>query len=322
MIKHVQAAPLMILLGDSFMIRNIDILLSPMLTRLSLLKVLAIAAVAILVMFGSNLSRAQEFAALVTPPRVEVSSEAGNTIRQTLEITHVGANASTYRVYTADWTYGKDGTVSFFEPLQPNSCRPWVALERKELTLNPQAKRRFRFEIAVPPDAPAGECRFAIMIEGSDITVSTESGVSFPMAGRLGVIVYAKIGKGAPVIEIVSARTVMADGRETPAIEVRNTGNAHGRLAGILNAKDASGASFEVMPNALPIMVGESRTVLLLIASDDKNPARPRFPLEVSGNIEWADKKTPFKGTFAPLPEAAAKPTSTQKIEADSKANK
>jgi hypothetical protein len=297
--------------------------LPPLFPLVAVSKFCAIAATVLLVVFGSTLIHAQEFAALVTPPRVEVSSEAGKTIRQTLEITHVGAKAATYRVHTADWTYGKDGTVSFFEPLQPNSCRPWVALERKELTLNPQAKRRFRFEIAVPPDAPAGECRFAIMIEGSDITVSTESGVSFPMAGRLGVIVYAKIGKGAPVIEIVSAKTVMADGRETPAIEVRNTGNAHGRLAGILTAKDATGASFEITPNALPIMVGELRTILLLIAADDKNPARPRFPIEVSGNLEWADKKTPFKETFAALPEAAAiKSTPTQKIENDAKASK
>ncbi len=261
----------------------------------------------ITIMFNASVSHAQEFAALVTPPRVEVASDAGKTVRQVLEISHVGSQTATYRIYTADWTYGKDNTVSFFEPLQPNSCRPWVALERRELTLSPQSKRRFRFEIAIPPDAPAGECRFAIMIEGSDLKVTTESGVNFPLAGRLGVIVYANIGKGAPVIEVISAKTELVDGRATPTIDVRNTGNAHGRLAGILNAKDAVGKTFEITPNALPILAGETRKIALIFAADDKNAPAPRFPIDVKGNLEWADKKTPFAESFAALPDAARK---------------
>jgi hypothetical protein len=254
----------------------------------------------------TSTARAQEFAALVTPPRVEATVEAGKTLRQVLEISHVGSQTAKYRIYTADWTFAPDGTVTFFEPLQPNSCRPWVALERRELTLAPQGKHRFRFEITAPADAPAGECRFAVMIEGSDINVNTKSGVSFPMAGRLGVIVYATVGKGAPVLEIVSAATQMVDGRATPVIEVRNSGNAHTRLSGILNAKDAAGASFELTPNALPILAGETRKISLLAGPDDKAAQNPRFPITVSGTLEWADKKTALKETFAALPATAS----------------
>lgn len=261
---------------------------------------------------GSSTLNAQEFAALVTPPRVEATVDAGKTLRQVLEISHVGSQTATYRIYTADWTFAPDGTVTFFEPLQPNSCRPWVALERRELTLAPQGKHRFRFEVTAPADAPAGECRFAVMIEGKDINVNTKSGVSFPMAGRIGVIVYATVGKGAPVLEIVSTATQVIDGRATPVIDVRNTGNAHTRLAGILNAKDASGATFELTPNALPILAGETRRIALVAAPEEKAAKSPRFPLIVTGTLEWADKKTALKETFLapakPLSDVEAKP--------------
>src|SRR3546814_2484594 len=59
-----------------------------------------------------------------------------------------------------------DATVEFSDALAPGSCRPWVGLEAAEINLAPNAKRRYRFEVRVPTDAPAGECRFAIMIEG------------------------------------------------------------------------------------------------------------------------------------------------------------
>jgi hypothetical protein len=254
-------------------------------------------------------AHAQEFAALVSPPRVEANMEPGKTIRQVLEISHVGAQTASYRIYTADWTLAADGSVTFFEPLQPNSCRPWVALERKELTLAPQAKHRFRFEITAPADAPAGECRFAVMIEGRDTKVNTGGGVTIPMAGRIGVIVYANVGKGAPVIEIVSTKTQILDGRATPVLQVRNIGNAHGRLSGILNAKDAAGATFELSPTTLPILAGETRAIALKPAPEDKAAQNARYPLTVSGAIEWANKKTELKETFAaPQPESSKAP--------------
>ena len=48
-----------------------------------------------------------------------------------------------YRVYTNDWTMGPDGNAVFADELAANSCRPWVALERKELALAANGKVRF-----------------------------------------------------------------------------------------------------------------------------------------------------------------------------------
>ena len=259
------------------------------------------AAIWLAVLVGAGIggaASAQEFAAMISPARYELSLEPGSTARQVLEITHMGPQTTPYRVYTADWTFAADGALSFFEPLQAGSCRPWVALERRELSLAPKVKRRFRFEIAIPPDASPGECRFAVMVEGKELDVKAGDSVSFPAAARIGVVVYATIGKGAPLLEIAGAVVDSVDGKLTPALQIRNRGNAHGRLSGILDATDAAGAKFELSPATLPILPGETRKIVLSALPEDKAAQGARFPLSVKGNLEWADKKTPIDQIF------------------------
>jgi len=260
--------------------------------------------------------RAQEFAALVTPPRYEISMQPGQTSRQILEITHMGTRVTPYRIYTADWTYSPEGTVNFYEPLQPGSCRQWVALERREISLASQAKKRFRFEISTPADAAAGECRFAVMIEGRDLKVKASEAVSFPMAARIGVVVYVTIGKGAPVLEFGQMSAELIDGKITPVLQVRNTGNAHGRLSGVLDATDAAGVKFELSPATLPILPGETRKIVLAASPDDKIAQGARYPLKITGNLEWADQKTPISHLFVAPASPAITTLVPNKVEA------
>ena len=224
--------------------------------------------------------------------------EPGSTTRQILEITHMGSQTTPYRMYTADWVFLPDGSLTFYDALAVGSCRPWVALESRELSLAPNLKKRFRFEIAVPKDAKPGECRFAVMIEGKDLKVNAGDAASFPAAARIGVIVYATVGNGAPVLEVMGAAVERIDGKLVPALEVRNTGNAHGRLGGILDAIDATGAKFELSPATLPILPGEMRRISLTAAPEDKAGEKPVFPVTVKGSLEWADKKTRVDQVF------------------------
>ena len=79
--------------------------------------------------------QAQGFSALVTPPRVETAIKPGQTTRQVLEITQVGPMPGRFRVYSNDWSINASGGVDFFDEIQSGSCRPWVALERREMTV-------------------------------------------------------------------------------------------------------------------------------------------------------------------------------------------
>ena len=109
---------------------------------------------------------AQEFALVVSPPRFEDRAKPGTTYRNVFELNNTSAKAAKFSVETADWTLDVQGAPVFSQSLAKDSCRPWVGIETNQITVKGNGKRRFRFEVAVPADAPRGECRFAIMIEG------------------------------------------------------------------------------------------------------------------------------------------------------------
>jgi hypothetical protein len=242
---------------------------------------------------------AQGFAALVSPPRFELAGKPGEGIRQVVEITNASAQAAKYRIRTADWKFEQDAAVTFDDALRPGSCRPWVALESRQISVSPSGKYRFRFEIGVPADAPAQECRFAILIEGDDQQVQTPGGPAFPIAGRLGVIVYVTVGGAAPDLEVVSTRVSPVNGEDVPVLMVKNSGTAHGRLAGFLSGTDADGKKLEFTTATLPILPGETRAISLVPYREREELVKIAFPITIRGKLEWGDKTTPFEQSFA-----------------------
>lgn len=248
-------------------------------------------------------AQAQGFATYVSPPRLELRLQAGARQREVIEIQHAGQVAGRYRFYTVDWTLGSDGGASFSSALAPNSCRPWVAIERRELTLAPGARYRYRIEVAPPEGLPPQECRFALMVEGMD-QAQVSGDLSFPVGGRIAVIVYAAVGDAAPQLEWVAARWETRSADQGPVLEVRNTGTAHGRLDGVLQGKDADGRRSRWVPVDTPILPGETRHIALRLLRDDDAASTPpppiQRPLALTGELEWADKKMPVRMTLPP----------------------
>ena len=241
-------------------------------------------------------ARAQ-FAAAVTPPRFEISVEPGQVTRQVFEITQAIPGASTYRVYTTDWSMDASGALTFYETLQPGSCRPWVAIERKEVTVARGARVRFRFEVAPPANVTPQECRFALMIESKPQDVKTGDIASFPMNGRIGVIVYVGVGGAKAVLEPGATSVGPFDGRPTPLLAVHNSGNATGRLSGILKGTDAVGITLEFTPEAVPILPGQTRRIALqpyepgprapVSASAPAARRQLQWPVSLRGTLEY-----------------------------------
>lgn len=228
-----------------------------------------------------------QFSLAISPPRFELSARPGERVREIVEFTHTGTRPGAYTVKTADWTLQPDGSVDFVDALLPGSCRPWVAIERRELAVSQGRPYRFRFEVAPPADTPPAECRFALMVEGRSETVT--SGVPLAFAARIGLIVYVAVGDVAPVIELAGTGLKQLDGRTLPAIRIRNSGSAHGRLAGYLNGTDASGARLEFQPESSAILPGETRDIALIASKpgDADAPVTVSFPLTITGKVEW-----------------------------------
>lgn len=259
---------------------------------------LIFTATALLVTLSALDAHADGFAALVSPPRFEVSGKPGAAVRQVIELTNRSSTPARYRVHTADFVLGADYGVTFHDELLPESCRPWVAIERPLVTLPGGGTIRYRFEVQVPKDAPVGECRFAIMIEGDEPSVTQAGQMQLPIVGRVGVIVYVSVGDAAPQIEVFGPEVVTLNGQRVPALRVHNSGNAHTRMSGFLTGKDAAGRKYDFTPSDLPILPGEMREVFLTPStSDDPNPTLS-FPVSVQGTLEWGNQSTQLDERF------------------------
>jgi hypothetical protein len=265
------------------------------------LPIARLAALAALLAATVPNALAQGFSAYASPSRFEVTATPGEARRHVLEIHHVGREPGRFRIYTNDWELHGDNLVKFSDELAPGSCRPWVAVERRELTVPPNGRYRFRFEVSPPAGTPAGECRFAIMIEGMDPTQVTEKGFTFPVAGRLGVIVYVAIAGALPQLSLGETAVRTVKGEQLPMVQVTNRGNAHGRLEGFLNGKDASGREFEMAAEDAPVLPGATRWIALReIGEAGKKLAAIQYPLSVKGAVEWGKTRETLELRFAP----------------------
>lgn len=256
---------------------------------------------------------AEDFALAVSPPRFELSAKPGETVRAVAELSNRSDSATELTFATAEWDLTPEGGVVLSEALKPGSCRPWVAIERRQTLLPGRTQLRYRFEVTPPTDAPATECRFAIVISGGEEEVSPAENVNFPVKGQIALIVYVAVGDVRPELRIVKADVVELNGSQTPVLMVENAGSAHGRLSAFLSGTDAAGVRREFSPSTLPILPGETRMIALnpdtggdLIESQaagmsDTKAAKPIiFPLTMSGTINDSVNSFRFEGVFEP----------------------
>jgi hypothetical protein len=228
-----------------------------------------------------------QFAASVTPPRFEVSVDAGQVSRQVMEITHALPGSGVYRVYTNDWGMNAGGALTFYDTLQPGSCRPWVTIERKEVTVTMGTRVRYRFEVAPPASVTPTECRFAVMVEGKPQDIQTGAASTVPMSGRIAVIVYVSVGGAKAVLEPGATSVGQFEGQATPTLSVRNSGTATGRLAGIISGTDAAGTSFEFSPETVPVLPGQTRQIALQLYAPGRRAAQAASAASGQPQIKW-----------------------------------
>lgn len=256
-------------------------------------------------------ANAEDFAIAVSPPRFELSAKAGETIRAVAELSNRSDAPTGLTFATAEWDLSSDGGVVLSETLRPGSCRPWVAIERREVLLPGRSQLRYRFEVSPPADAPASECRFAIVISGGDEQISPSENVNVPVRGQIALIVYVALGGVKPELQIIDADVVDLGGVMTPVLMVENTGAAHGRLSAFLSGVDAAGVKREFSPSTLPVLPGETRMIALnqdirsdaieTDLADQRSPQEVKpivYPLTVQGTITDTVKSIKFEGVF------------------------
>lgn len=239
---------------------------------------------------STALPAAAQFSAQITPPRFEEQARPGAVYRDVVEIYNTANVPLRMNVGTADWVLDANGNAEFNKSLAEGSCRPWTAIEASQIEVPARGKKRFRFEVRVPADAPDGQCRFALLFEGEPVRVPN---MPMPVAGRIGIIVYLDVGDGAARLVLEGSGVREEGGQKLPALVVRNDGNAHGRLQGFLDATGADGKRWTLTPAGHPILPGARREIVLMPVLPQGETAELVFPLRISGRTEW--KGRPFE---------------------------
>lgn len=248
---------------------------------------------ALLAALAPAIAPGQGFEIAVSPSRFEVSGKSGGRIGQSVNIHNVGANPTEVGVRTLDWTYSAEGRLTYHDELLPGSCRPWVTLARRTVRIPAQGRTGFRFQVDVPPDAPRGECRFMLAIEGVEPAYRAQlqgggANLSLPVSGRIAVPVYVMLNGAEPKLVIEQMGTRVINGKPTPVVTITNQGDAHGRLEGGLDAVDAKGQKFELLPESTPIMPGQTRTLPFSPRVEgNAKPPEITLPVRAQGQLDW-----------------------------------
>lgn len=240
-------------------------------------------------------ANAGTFDVSVSPPRIEQRAKPGKIARNTITITNFAKEPGRYLVKSADWGLTKEGRVTFNEGA-PNegSCRPWVRIERRQLTVPANATKSYRFEVHIPADVKAHECRFALLLSADPGTVEPMGleGIRIPLVGRVAVIVYVTVGKARADLKLRGLEMRERQGKLVPVVILQNSGNAHGRPAGDLTAVDAGRRKTTLAVEPFPILPGETRAVALQpVDRFNRGGPAPVFelktPFTIRGKIQW-----------------------------------
>ena len=235
------------------------------------------------------------FDASLSPPRFELKPKPGDVTRETVTITNGSRAPARFTVKTADWHIDEHGRLAFDEgaPL-PGSCRPWARIERLEISVPSNGSRTYRFEIHVPKDAKTGSCHLALIFaaDAGQVAPSGTAQVQIPIVGRVAAIVYVTIGDAKPDLRLASLAVRKIDDKHIPVVDFYNQGNAHGRVFGALEAKDAAGHIVTLMVQQSAILPKGHRVLRLTpVDYSTGEPKPPTFdlqpPLHVRGKLQF-----------------------------------
>ena len=242
-------------------------------------------------------AHAATFEARVSPPNFELKAVPGERIRHLIHIQNSDEESAEYLIRTADWDINAQGGVVIRPAdagLSENSCRPWSRIERGRIKLAPQQIKKYRFEIQVPADVSAGECRFAILISPTPDSIETTQlgNISIPIAGQIAIVVYVVIGDATANLEFRGARVIQGeDGRQAAYLDFFNSGNAHGRPFGNVNVEQSDGSNIELVVVPFPVLPGRTMPVGLQSMGGPEYSEPPPFqlslPARMTGLIEW-----------------------------------
>ena len=227
------------------------------------------------------------FSVEMTPARLELKADPGKTIRAAIKLRTRGRGSQKVEVTTGYFGLNDDGAPLFDPPKgAPQSAAAWITLNQTGFTIHPRQEKILRLEIAVPPQTTPGGYRAALYLAPlAAETKSKEGGATVFMQGRLALLIYVTVGGARPdgQIKVWEWRRIPPGKQDSLACQVINQGNAHLRLAGVVQVVNAQGEKYDAIVPGAPVLPGQRTWVPLDFP--EKAPS-PGSAVTITGAID------------------------------------
>jgi len=155
--------------------------------------------------------------------------EAGQVVREFIEIQNAGFQNRAIRVYQKDYSFTHDGAVFYDKPnTNQRSNANWIDFSPGYLELEPQQKSVINYEITIPEGQDLlGSYWSVLMVEGIETIAPAlpQSGLSVATIMRYAIQIATNIGdSGENNLEFIEAKLEKVDGQKVGSVALINNG--------------------------------------------------------------------------------------------------
>lgn len=206
----------------------------------------------------------------ISPPRLELSGEPGETITEIVTILGNESIDQQIQVRLGDWTLKPDGELVFLpaESLS-ESASAWITPELEEFALTGEANRQFRISITIPEDASTAGTFHSMVFFRVVPPPNENEGLAVVTTTEIGVGIYVTVvGTEDNASELLDF--YQGDDRSL-TLSIVNDGNTVMRLGGAVELRDEEGVTQYTieLPN-VPILRESERDLIMDLPEEVK----------------------------------------------------
>ena len=202
----------------------------------------------ILFLIGAVTLPFQAQALTISPVKMEISGDPGQTLESELKLFNEQDEAKTFYSSVENFEARGESGAPFFLP-EKVGLATWIKTEEK-ITLKPKEEKTIPFSIVIPPNTEPGGY-FAAVLWGTTPTQATEGG-QVAVGGRLGVLILLKVSgaveEGGGLLEFGATGKFFSSLPVTFAYRFNNTGGDRVVPQGEIKIKNLFGFTSATLP--------------------------------------------------------------------------
>lgn len=164
-----------------------------------------------------------------SPERYVVQLGEGGSVTESLMVKNLSDEPLTVKLSVGNWDFDENNRIRILPPAEDSLDR-WIVINPLRVTIPPNTPQTIRWAIMPRSRPEPGEYRALIFIEEDLAERDSTASTSVRMNMRMGIPVYAQVGKAIERAEVDGPRP--SEGGRDIVFSVRNGGNRHARLSG------------------------------------------------------------------------------------------